>query len=736
MTSKKKEILSYFENMSLLMIGVLFVLFPVFFLSTTTDAFVLPKQFLFILLTSLALLIFGVKTLVDGKLRLRTSPFDIPVTLFFIIAIVSAVFSTNRYDALIAVTPLLFVGLLYFVVVNTVKSQKQLLFLLATLTAGAVLSALLATFSFFKVYPLPFPYTHATFFTTFGSLLDQALYLALVLPIAGYFGYEYLNNKSAAKPTENSPFTANTQAETRQKKSVGTKGAFGIGFIIITIGFCLTIYMLLTSQKPLILPFDTGLQTAFAAISQNNNVLKSLFLGSGFGTFLTDFTQFKPASYNVNQTLWAFTFFRSSSFALELMATTGLLGIVVFGFLIFRILREKNFFLPLVLAVLAALVLPFSFTLIALFFILLALFAIVCIHNNPRRFGESEFSLLAFKKGFLSVTPENEHVVQNTAERRLSKILPSIFLLLLIILISIPLYFVTRFALSDFIFQRSLVAASQNNGIQTYQLQTAAITTFPYRDIYYRSFSQTNLALANALAVNHPKNASPSATTQKNILTLIQQSINSARAAVTISPATSFNWNNLASIYRSLIGFGQNADKFTILSLNQAIALDPKNPQQYVDLGGVYYQLGQFDEAMRQFQTAINLKQDYANAYYNLGHALEEKGDYTQAMAMYQTVKQLVEGNETNIKKINADIANLNKKVEAKNGQQPQQPQKQASTSASVTPIPSNQQQAIDVNKADTTLPTRNPRETIPGPTVSAKKTSSTTTEPTVKPNL
>ena len=541
MIERKKEILSYVENVSLLMIGILFVLFPVFFLSFTTDAFVLPKELLLIILSSLALLIFGIKTLVDGKLRLRTSPFDIPMTLLIIISLLSAIFSADRYDALIAFAPLLFVGFLYFVIINIVKNQKQLLFLLATLTTGAALSAILTIFSYFKIFLLPFSYTHATFFTTFGSLLDQGIYYALILPIAGYFGYAFISSIGSGKKSGSSPFNANAVEQPHHKKSSRSLGMFGIAFIIIAIGLGLTIYMLFTSQKPLILPFDTGLQTAFAAISQNN-VFKSLLIGSGFGTFLNDFTMYKPASYNANEALWAFTFFRSSSFALELMATTGLLGIGVFFFLIYRVFKEKNFFLPLMLAIVAALFLPFSFTLMALFFILLALFAIVCIHNNPERFGEAEFSLLALKRGlFNSNIP---HVQQNTSERKFSRIFPSIFLIIVVVLVGFPLYFVMKFTLSDLTFQESLVAESQNNGLATYQLQTAAIQMFPYRDIYYRSFSQTNLALANALAVNHPKNASPSAQTQKDILTLIQQSINAGRAGVTVAPATSFDWNN------------------------------------------------------------------------------------------------------------------------------------------------------------------------------------------------
>jgi tetratricopeptide (TPR) repeat protein len=720
MQERKKAVLSYFDNLCLLTIGVLFVLFPIFFFSATTDAFVEPKQIVLVILSTIAILLFGIKSIISGRLSLRTSPFDIPVILLILITFISSIFSTNRYDALIAFVPFLYVGFIYLVVVNTAKTQKQLLFLLASLTAGAVLASLLTIFSFFNIFPLPFSYTHSSFFTAFGSLLDQALYYAIVLPIAGYFGYGFINTMNTKKP-ESTPF-ATGEAQNHRKKSSSTMAGFGVAFIIIAIGLGLTVYLLFTSQKPLILPFSTGLQIGFAAISQSNNVFKSLLLGSGFGTFLNDFTQFKPASYNADEALWAFTFFRSSSFVLELLATTGILGVAVFGYLIFRILKEKNFFLPLMIALLASLVLPFSFTILALLFFLLALFAVVCIQNNPHKFGEAEFSFAALARGFLGkeTAHEHQHIDEYRPAKGFGKVLPSIFLIFILVFAASPLYFVARFIYSDLTFQQSLIAESQNNGLATYQLQTAAITLFPYRDIYYRSFSQTNLALANALATNQPKGASPSAQVQKDILTLIQQSINAGRAAVTVAPDTSFDWNNLSSIYRSLIGFGQNADQFTILTLNQAIALDPNNPQQYIDLGGVYYQLAKYDDAIREFQIAINLKQDYANAYYNLGHAYEQKGDYQDAMTNFQMVKQLVSTSANNTKIIDNDIATLtNIESAPKTGAAQPVPQQQASSSAKSNAVPQNVQEPITVDKPNTPpLPTRNPEETIPGPSV------------------
>jgi tetratricopeptide (TPR) repeat protein len=388
------------------------------------------------------------------------------------------------------------------------------------------------------------------------------------------------------------------------------------------------------------------------------------------------------------------------------MATTGLLGLTAFIYLVVKIFKSGTLFLPLIVAVVAAVLMPFSFTIMSLFFVLLGIFAVVLIHSNPEKFAESEFYLVALRKGLFVLRPEGERVNLNDSEKRYSKILPIAFLLVILVVVGLPLYYTGRFLVSDLTFQKSLVAASQNKGLETYNLQNAAIQLFPYRDIYHRSFSQTNIALANSLASSQREsNSSPSAQLQQNITTLIQQSINEGRAAVAVSPLTSFNWNNLSSVYRALIGVGQNADRFAVATAQQAVVLDPNNPQQYLDLGGLFFQLKQYDEAIRQFQIAINLKRDYANAWYNLGHAFEAKGDLNNALSAYQNVLNLVKDNKENSKKIAEEIAQLNKKIASgETGTQ----------EASESEAPSDE---LNVNDApENALPEQDEKVRIPGP--------------------
>ena len=194
---------------------------------------------------------------------------------------------------------------------------------------------------------------------------------------------------------------------------------------------------------------------------------------------------------------------------------------------------------------------------------------------------------------------------------------------------------------------------------------------------------------------------------------------------------SALDWNSLSGLYRSLIGFGQNAEQFAVLTNQQAIALDPSNPQQYVSLGGIYYQLGVWDEAIRQFTLAANYKVDYANAYYNLGHAYESKGDAASlqnALQSYQQVLTLSASDKPSNDKIKAEIAALQQKISGQaNAQQQQQTQAAAQGSS------------LNVNEPAAQLPGRDPKTEIPAPpttkvtpTPTPSKSPTGTPEPTI----
>ena len=624
-------------------------------------------------------------------MRLRRTPYDVPVALFGLAAFLSAIFAINRADAMISFMPFLFAILLFFIITNSAKRSQDVFFLTASLIGGGILVSAITLLSYLKIYVIPFEFAKNQTFTPFGSLFDQSLYLILVLSVCLYMAWPALKKRAIDKG----------------------RLIFVVGAGALAIGSAVTIIGMVTLQKPTILPYQTGFQTAFAAISQDSGrVVQGFLMGSGIGTYLTDFTRFKPPAFNANPTLWNLSFLRSSSYFLEIIATMGLLGILSFGFLAYRIIRSKPLFIPVIIALVLSIILPFSFTLIVLLFVLLALYSAQqgLIDRQKTRFFDVELKLVTLKKGVFALSDPG-----TKGDSEYGNILPFGFLVLTLGFSLLIGFLTLKFLYSDYLFQKSLVSASKNDAQKTYQLQTDAIRMFPQRDGYHRIFSQINLSLANNLASSVPQGSSPSAQTQNTIYQLIQQSINSGRNATTISPQTSANWQNLSSIYRGLIGFGQNADSFAILANQRAVTLDPNNPQQYINYGGIFYQLGQWDNAIRQFQIAVSLKPDFANAYYNLGHALEQKGDLEQALASYQRVKSLVANNKASVEQIDKEIKALQDKIGT------------AATSQQGQAQVSQNQPPIGLNQPSTQLPAQENPVKIPGPTATPKPTASPT---------
>jgi len=674
--------------------------FPVVFTTITTNPIILPKQILLGGVVAILLALQIVKMLAQKTVRIKRTSFDIPILLLALTALLSCFFAVNRIDALTAFFPYFFTILIFFLIVNIVKDKNSLLFLMSSLIIGSSLLSISAVLSFFKIYILPFPGTHSQTFTPLGSLLEQGIYLVLTLTISFYYLNRFFKSKAKKGIEVSTESTAISSTTNQERVKVIS---FGVASFVILLGIVVTTYALFKLEKPLLLPIETGFQTALSEISlDSGRVTQGFLLGSGFGTYAVDFSRWKLASFNQYQDLWNLTFFKSSNFPLELLATTGVLGLCAFIFLLIRVIKEirissqNKMLVSLITLFLISILLPLNFTSQVLFFVILGLFAANqgVISKTQDRFFEIELQLVALKKGLIAM-----EVPQIKNDKSL--ILPSITGVIILAIISIMGYYSIPYISSDLTFQKSLVAASQNNGSLTYQLQAQAIQTFPYRDGFYRVFSQTNLALANALASQQPAGAKPDQTVQQNITTLIQQSINAARQAATVAPQTNLNWQNLSSVYRGLIGFGQNAESFAIVSAQQSINLDPSNPQEYIILGGIYYQLQQWDNAMSQFMTAINLKPDYANSHYNLGHVLEQKGDTQNALAQYQTVRTLVANDKASLEQIDKEIAVLQGKAQ------------QANESA-VNASPENQ--PLNISKPQTQLPETTPAVEIPAP--------------------
>ena len=69
---------------------------------------------------------------------------------------------------------------------------------------------------------------------------------------------------------------------------------------------------------------------------------------------------------------------------------------------------------------------------------------------------------------------------------------------------------------------------------------------------------------------------------------------------------------------------------------SKAIELDPKDPILYSNRSAMYFNCGDYDNAIYDAEEAIILKPDYAKAYLRKGNALEKKESYQEALNTYK----------------------------------------------------------------------------------------------------
>jgi len=574
--------------------GLVFLI-PVLFTTFFQNNFLTPKLIMLVAGCAVVLVSKSIRAIDKNEIGYKTSKIDLSILLLVAAFIASAVLITpNKMEAFFLpgnASVLAASAVLYFLINQLDDHNKDKIKGVALLsgTFVAVFSLLAASQVFDAVPQLPEFIKSSTFSTTGGNLPTLILLVSL-LPI----GFKLIS----------------------REHDMSTKALWGISTTLITFGVLISIINILPGKpsSPQLAPFTTAWSIAIDALKANP------ILGIGPGNYLTAFNVFRPISYNSTE-IWQLRFTTPRSILLEVVTETGLIGIAGLLLLIWQIakripsdLKEDKSIFALIIMFIGITFFPPSITLIAYLFIYLSIFSKTKSVTN--KFNQSSSD-------------------GNTSGR-----MPTIIVTApVIISVAFLTYYSYGIVKGEYTYYKALAAANRNEGQATYNLLRSAINTNPYVDRYHASYSQVNLALANSIA------ASEEITDQQRntIAQLIQQAIREGKSTVSLNPQRAGNWELLGNIYRSIIPLAEGADSFALQSYNQAVTLDPANPNLRILLGGILYGAGNYESAIDVFKLAVRVKPDHPNAHYNLAIAYREAGQVQKAKEEFATVLSLVD---------------------------------------------------------------------------------------------
>jgi tetratricopeptide (TPR) repeat protein len=696
-------------------------LVPITYFWGTSEFYEFNKQLLLVSATVILGIAWLGKMWSARELRLVRTPLDLAVLIFVAVYLISTVTSINllvsslghygRFNG--GLVSVLCYAALYFIYVNNVRTLEHVKNVAIAFVASGTFLAFYGILQYFGIYTLMTDYAKNRFFTPAGSpdvlsyllvslipismaliAISKNFTLKVVLALATIvqFAYVALVNVQAAQTSIPVGILLAALAILAflyfaRDTAFGKNRSIFVLLVVVLALLSTLVFPMVRNVLPSglrDLPKEVNLDWGSSWQITATTLGKYPVIGSGPDTFLFDFTRFRDSSLN-STGYWNLRFDRANSELLQITATLGLLGLAAFLFLIYKVGRIALFYIlkereltahtlavgfgsgVLSLLLMAVLFGHFATTTAFMFWVSLAMLIRLLVEDNQ----------VVVKSTVIRVPYGTD-----SADSR-SDILPAMFFYPAIIIGAVALFIFGHIFAAETSFQDSLTAARANNGKATYDAQVTSIKNSQIgfsslqlrldRDIYHSVFSNTNLLLANSLSTQ----SNPDKNTLQG---LVSQAVSESRTAKDINPYNVNNWEQVATVYRSLVNVVNGSDQFAEQAYIQAIQLDPQNPRLRDALGNFYSQVKRYDDSINVLVAAVQLKPDLAAAHFDLARALvartgvdgttnDKKRDYlTSAQSQYQATLQLVASGSSDEKQINQELDNVNKQLSALGG--------------------------------------------------------------------
>lgn len=377
----------------------------------------------------------------------------------------------------------------------------------------------------------------------------------------------------------------------------------------------------------------------------NKVVLESVkenpVFGSGPGTFMADFSKFKPVAFNETR-FWNLRFDKGAGYLPELLATTGILGtfsylLIAAVFFLIALISLSRFRKKAVLDSKSQRELAESYAL-PFFIIWLGLLVGQFVYGGS-------IALYFFFWLFTGLAIVSWQKIETISFKKISfsfqrlpevGLVMNVILLIVIFVIMGVFYLGSRFYLAEVKFKEAV----ESREALSEKLEKV-VNLNKYRENYRRVLSQAYLVRAWDEA-NKPED--------KRDIQLLQNlaagSIQQARTATLLSPNFVTAWENLGIIYRDSRGLIGGTLPFALDAFARATELEPANPFFFRERCrlNLISEKRDWDETVGYCQKAIDLKENYLDAHIQLALVYEQKGDLQEAVKRMENALNRLKG--------------------------------------------------------------------------------------------
>lgn len=610
--------------------GLIFLL-PLFFLPWTTEWFEFSKQYLLWLIVPLIIVLWLIKIVLEGEIKFKRTPLDIPILIFLAVTGLSSIFSVDRFssffgfyyrfsDAWLGLASLI---LFYFIITNFAGAKNRLnVFRLVKLLLYSysivMIVALVSIFGWLGKYFKSTSIMSLPQFNLTGSTIEGLAIFSLVMTVllVGLLIYDDRKEKTFVSGLESWYFRI---------------------ILVLSVILVLLIFPKINLSEQFIdkkLSTEIRLDHINALSIMKESLKEKPILGSGPGTFIYQFSLYRDANFN-NSSVWQYRFDKSTSYILEIVTTLGVLGFLsyflilsLFYYLIF-ILRKKitamknknnrgmmiSLIISFTIITIAQLVYVVNITLLFSFWLLLALIMALAFEIKSKAFREVTIQL--------GQTGPSEEKLDFKKRQE-------IFYILLLVIISGWLVLAVteiKYLIADIVYART---TDKEANI------TRAIELNPNRFNYQVSLAKFYLNKAQAESLK------PSELRDNQLIQAsISSSINLGKQAVGLNPNSVVTHETLGMIYRDVRQMTVGSEPWAVESFKKASQLEPSNPVLFTELGKAYLNNNMLAEAEESFRKAMELKSDYHDAKFGLAKVFIKKGEEAKALVILYELSQV-----------------------------------------------------------------------------------------------